>query len=119
MRRAEIAGWLAFAATRLSALAEARRVAMLGAEAISSCSASRAATAAPARGSPDDAPSWPTEIGWWERSPTIADIAVFPHVMLSHDSGIGHEDYPAINLWQRRVRRLPGFVGMPGIPDYF
>ncbi|MEO7222938.1 MAG: glutathione S-transferase C-terminal domain-containing protein, partial [Devosia sp.] len=52
-------------------------------------------------------------------SPTIADIAVFPHVMLSHDSGIGHEDFPAINLWQRRVRRLHGFIGMPGIPDYF
>jgi glutathione S-transferase len=52
-------------------------------------------------------------------APTIADIAVFPAVMLSHDSGIGHEDFPAINLWQRRVRKLPGFMGMPGIPDYF
>lgn len=52
-------------------------------------------------------------------TPTLADIAVFPAVALSHDSGIGHEDYPAINLWQRRVRSLPGFVGMPGIPDYF
>ena len=50
---------------------------------------------------------------------TIADIAVFPPAMLSHDSGIGHEDYPAINLWQRRLRKLPGFIGMPGIPDYF
>lgn len=52
-------------------------------------------------------------------APTIADIALFPYVALSHDAGIGHEDYPAINLWQRRVRKLPGFVGMPGIPDYF
>lgn len=52
-------------------------------------------------------------------TPTIADIALFPYVALSHDCGIGHEDYPALNLWQRRVRRLPGFVGMPGIPDYF
>lgn len=51
--------------------------------------------------------------------PTLADVAVFPGVMLSHDCGIGHEDYPAINLWQRRLRRLPGFVSMPGIPDYF
>ena len=50
---------------------------------------------------------------------SFADIAVFPPVMLSHDAGIGHEDYPAVNLWQRRLRRLPGFVGMPGIPDYF
>jgi glutathione S-transferase len=52
-------------------------------------------------------------------TPTLADIAVFPSVALSHDAGIGHEDYPAINLWQRRVRRLPGFIAMPGIPDYF
>jgi glutathione S-transferase len=52
-------------------------------------------------------------------APTIADIACFPYVGLSHDCGIGHEDYPAINLWQRRVRKLPGFIGMPGIPDYF
>jgi glutathione S-transferase len=52
-------------------------------------------------------------------APTIADIACFPYVALSFDAGIGHEDYPAINLWQRRVRRLPNFIGMPGIPDYF
>jgi glutathione S-transferase len=51
--------------------------------------------------------------------PTIADIACFADAALSHDCGIGHEDYPAINLWQRRVRKLPGFVSMPGIPDYF
>lgn len=50
---------------------------------------------------------------------TIADIALFPHVALSHDAGIGLEDYPALNLWQRRVRKLPNFIGMPGIPDYF
>lgn len=52
-------------------------------------------------------------------APSLADVAVFPPVMLSHDCGIGHEDYPAINLWQRRVRRLTGFVSTPGIPDYF
>lgn len=51
--------------------------------------------------------------------PSIADIALFPHVALSHDAGIGLEDFPALDLWQRRVRRLPHFVGMPGIPDYF
>jgi glutathione S-transferase len=51
--------------------------------------------------------------------PSLADIAIFPSVMLSHDCGIGHEDYPAINLWQRRMRRLDRFISMPGIPDYF
>lgn len=115
----EIAGWLAFTATRLSALAEARRFAVLGAEGdldvlnAKGCDALR------------QLEDTLTERGLAGRNwlvgdgPTIADIAVFPHVMLSHDSGIGHEDYPAINLWQRRVRKLSGFVGMPGIPDYF
>jgi glutathione S-transferase len=50
---------------------------------------------------------------------SLADVAVFPAVALSHDCGIGHEDYPAINLWQRRVRKLPHFITMPGVPDYF
>ena len=52
-------------------------------------------------------------------APTIADIASFPYVALSHDCGIGHEDFPAISMWQKRVRRLPDFVSMPGVPDYF
>ena len=51
--------------------------------------------------------------------PSLADIAIFPAVALSHDAGIGHEDFPAIHLWQRRIRGLPGFISMPGIPDYF
>lgn len=116
---AAIARWLAFAATELGALNEARRVAVLG--------------------QPGDLPALKTRgrhalrrlddhltdqrlagADWLAgERPTIADVAVFPAVMLSHDSGIGHEDFAAINLWQRRVRRLPGFVGMPGIPDYF
>jgi glutathione S-transferase len=50
---------------------------------------------------------------------TLAEVAVFAAVALSHDAGIGHEDYPAINLWQRRLRKLDGFISMPGIPDYF
>jgi len=51
--------------------------------------------------------------------PTLADVAVFPSVALSHDCNIGLEDFPALNLWQRRVRKLPGFVSTPGVPDYF
>jgi glutathione S-transferase len=115
----EIAGWLAFAAINLRPLAEARRVAVMGEtgdlEALNT--AGRFALR-----HLDDALA---ERGLAGRdwlvgtAPSIADIAVFPHVMLSHDSGIGHEDFPAINLWQRRVRKLPNFIGMPGIPDYF
>lgn len=47
--------------------------------------------------------------------PTIADIAVFPYVALSHEGGIGLAPYPAIRAWIRRISRLPGFVPMPGL----
>lgn len=48
-------------------------------------------------------------------NPTIADIACFPYVALSPDGGIAHDDYPAIRRWLVAVRRLPGFIEMPGI----
>jgi len=47
--------------------------------------------------------------------PTIADIAVFPYVQLSEEGGISRRDYPAIRRWSDRVKRLPGFITMPGI----
>lgn len=46
---------------------------------------------------------------------TIADIACFPCVALSHDGGISRDRYPAIDRWLNSVMTLPGFVGMPGI----
>lgn len=48
-------------------------------------------------------------------NPTIADIACFPYVALSPDGGIDHDDYPAIRRWLIAVRRLAGFIEMPGI----
>lgn len=47
--------------------------------------------------------------------PTIADIACFPYVMLSEQGGISRQDYPAIRRWCDRVKRIEGFVAMPGI----
>ncbi len=47
--------------------------------------------------------------------PTIADLAIFPDVMLSEEGGISRQDYPAIRRWTDRFRRLPGFVPMSGI----
>lgn len=47
--------------------------------------------------------------------PTIADIACFPYVMLSEEGGISRMDYPAIRRWTDRVKRIPGFIVMPGI----
>ncbi|RQO36416.1 glutathione S-transferase [Herminiimonas sp. KBW02] len=46
---------------------------------------------------------------------TIADIACFPYIAMSHEGNIMRDDYPAIRRWIERVRRLPGFVGMSGI----
>lgn len=47
--------------------------------------------------------------------PTLADLACFAHAMLAPDGGISTDPYPAIRLWTRRLRALPGFIEMPGI----
>ena len=47
--------------------------------------------------------------------PTIADIACLPYVALSGDGGITHDAYPAIRRWLARIKKLPGFIDMPGI----
>lgn len=48
-------------------------------------------------------------------TPTIADIACFPYVALSGDGGITLDDYNAIRRWIARIKKIPGFVVMPGI----
>ncbi len=47
--------------------------------------------------------------------PTIADLALFPDVALAEEGGIPLQPYPALRRWLDRVKRLPGFVPMPGI----
>lgn len=47
--------------------------------------------------------------------PTIADLACFPHVMLSEEAGISLIDYPALRRWTDRVKGINGFTVMPGI----
>jgi glutathione S-transferase len=49
--------------------------------------------------------------------PTIADIACMPYIALGHEGGVTLESYPAIEAWINRVKKLPGFIGMPGILD--
>ena len=115
----DISKWLAFAALDLSALNAARAVAVLDRPGDLDALKLKGRTALRRL---EDHLTMRHLAGFdWlvGDTATIADIAVFPAVALSHDCGIGHEDYPAINLWQRRVRKLPGFIGMPGIPDYF
>ena len=46
---------------------------------------------------------------------TIADIACFPYIALSHEGGVSLEAYPNIRAWIARMKALPNFIGMPGI----
>lgn len=47
--------------------------------------------------------------------PTVADLAIFPDVILSEEGGVSRLDYPAIKRWTDRFKRVPGFTTMPGI----
>jgi len=49
---------------------------------------------------------------------TIADIALFPAIALSRDFDVEHDEFPGLRRWMRRVRAIPGFITMPGIPAY-
>jgi glutathione S-transferase len=49
---------------------------------------------------------------------TIADVALFPAIALSRDFGVDHDEFAALRRWMDRVRTLPGFITMPGIPAY-
>lgn len=58
------------------------------------------------------------EQDWLELGhPTIADVAVFPYVALARDGQIDLNNYPNVLAWIDRVKQLPGFVGMIGIPE--
>jgi glutathione S-transferase len=50
------------------------------------------------------------------RRPTIADIACFPYTALAGEGGIDLSPYKNVRVWVERMRRIPGFVAMPGIP---
>jgi len=57
--------------------------------------------------------------GWFAgKKPSIADVALFPAFALSRDFGVDHDEFPALRKWARRFRAIPGFLTMPGIPDY-
>ena len=46
---------------------------------------------------------------------TIADIACFPYIGLSHQGGVSLEPYPNIRAWIARIKALPNFIPMSGI----
>ena len=47
--------------------------------------------------------------------PTIADLACFPYIALSHEGAVSLEPYPAIQDWINRIKALPNFVSMPAL----
>ena len=115
---ARVMQWLVFAAGELATAVAARAHAVIdapGDEAALRTSARKALRAMDdhmtARGF--------TGAEWFAADrPTIADISLFPAFALSRDFGVDHDEYPALRRWARRFRKLPGFLTMPGIPDY-
>jgi glutathione S-transferase len=51
--------------------------------------------------------------------PAIVDLAAFGPAALSNDYGVEHDAFPALRRWIRRVRALPGFIPMPGVPQFY
>lgn len=47
--------------------------------------------------------------------PTIADIACMPYIALGWEGGVPLDPYPAVAVWVERIKKLPGFIGMPGL----
>lgn len=56
----------------------------------------------------------------WFASPaaSIADVVLFVTFALTVDLGVERDTCPALRRWARRMRGLPGFMVMPGVPDY-
>jgi glutathione S-transferase len=110
--------WLVFAAGELSVATRARAHALFG------MPGDEAALRAGARRAIDAMEDAMTVNGfagqdWFAgTAPTVADVALFPAFALSRDFGIDHDAYPALRKWARRFRAIPGFLTMPGIPDY-
>ncbi|MFG6448947.1 glutathione S-transferase family protein [Roseateles sp. BYS180W] len=48
--------------------------------------------------------------------PTIGDLACFPYTAMAGEGGIDLSPYKNILAWIARIKRMPGFIPMPGIP---
>jgi glutathione S-transferase len=115
---AEVMQWLAFAGSALAPASAARLHAMLEADA-DEAAVARASRLA-FRHMDDHMTKREFDDAQWfvGHAPTIADIALFPAIALSRDFGIDHDEYPGLRRWMGRVRTIPGFITMPGIPAY-
>ncbi len=109
--------WLVFAATDLAPATEARAASMMG---TGDPAVPRAAARAALRRLDDHLTRQGILGQGYVAGPdlTLADLALFPAFALSRDYNVDHDEFPALRLWARRVRTVPGFITMPGIPDY-
>ncbi len=114
--RAQTRAWLVFAARDLASADAARTNAIFGAPAgDAEAKATRAFSTLEdhlVRQSFADAPFLTGP------APTIADIAAFPPVALAVEYGEDLSRFPKLRAWTRRIRALPGFIGMPGVPEF-
>lgn len=115
---ARMEDWLFFSARDLAAPAQARAVAMLGAEG-DAAALGRAARDGLRLLEDHMVAQGHRGCGFVAGgTPSVADVALFPAFALCRDFNLDHDAFPALRLWARRIRRLEGFVTMPGIPDY-
>jgi glutathione S-transferase len=117
-RFGEVAMWLHFAAVDLAAAVAARRNALFDAPCDAADVIRKAKRAL--RILDDHMTVREFDGAAWivGEQASLAEFALFPSVALSRDYGVEHEAYPALRRWMRKVRGLPGFITMPGIPGY-
>lgn len=110
--------WLDFAMTMLSDAAEARKISLFGLP--GALEALKAESVRAFRIMDDHILRRQISGKEWfaGETATVADVALFPLFALSRDFGIDHDEFPGLRRWIRRFRALPGFITMPGIPDY-
>ncbi len=115
---AQVTMWLHFSIRALAPVAHARQQAIFGQAPLQEAAAEEAERAF--RVMEDHMTRRGLQEADWfvGDGPTLAEISLFPAIALSRDIGIDHEACPALRRWMRRVRALPGFVTMPGIPDF-
>jgi glutathione S-transferase len=46
---------------------------------------------------------------------TIADVACFPYIALTKDAKISLDPYSNVQGWIERFKKIPGYIGMPGL----
>ncbi|RST86767.1 glutathione S-transferase family protein [Aquibium carbonis] len=115
---AAVMQWLFFASGDLSAAGRARANALFGPPGDETALRAAARRAIMAMEDVMVANGFRAREWFADERHTIADVALFPAFALSRDFGVDHDEFPALRKWARRFRAIPGFLTMPGIPDY-